>query len=94
MVIAPCGIRIEVLVERMAKVKAMNHARHRSKVMQKKMPRDVAAGYDRFDAAVLLSLELLHRIEQHEPEVLTRHGHSQPEAAADFTPIHKASNDH
>lgn len=88
MVVAPCGIRIEVLVERMAKVKAMNRARHLSKVADKKMPKDVAAGYDRFDAAVLLSLELLLRIEQREPEVLARNSHAANETAAEAAPAH------
>jgi hypothetical protein len=75
----PCNLSLERLVEHQAKAKALGHERRQQKMQRGAMPPEIADHYARVDAAVLIALETLHRIEQHEPDVLERHG--KPPAA-------------
>lgn len=75
----PCNLSIERLVEHQVKAKAMGHERRRAKMQRGALPPEIADHYARVDAAVLIALETLHRIEQHEPDVLDRYG--KPPAA-------------
>lgn len=77
---APCNIQMSQLVERQAKVKAIGHERRQQKMQRNAMPPEVADHYARFDAAVLVALETLKRIHDHEPEVVERYSRPLPTA--------------
>lgn len=83
----PCNLSIERLIEHQTRAKAQGKERRQAKMDRGALPPEVADHYYRVDSALLIALETLHRIEQHEPDVLDRHG-PKPPAAAAASPVH------
>lgn len=72
MAFRPCNYPLDYLVMRQMKAKAAGHQRRQEKMSRGAMPQDVADSYERFDSAVLKSLELLALIEREDPALIER----------------------